>query len=332
MKPVIIIAIAFVLLMGTITPTMAEEIPSVCANIKRPQIDPKMQGDIGLNNPQYMEAYREAENQYQQQMQKCIRDNEELSYSEDIESLLDKGHALTDEKKYAEALEQFDEVLEMTDHEIVQGKVFLAKAIIYFNMDEYETAVQYYDKVLEIEPEHAQALLHKGILYQVTKQWQKSIDMFEQVLDYPGEDVSGYIAFSQQRLDAHEAIEKRGGGCLIATATYGSELSPQVQQLRELRDNSLLQTEYGTSFMESFNDFYYSFSPIIADYERENPVFKEMVKIAITPMISSLSILNYVDMDSEVEVLGYGISLIILNLGMYLGIPAVLIVGIRKRF
>jgi len=149
-------------------------------------------------------------------------------------------------------------------------------------------------------------------------------------LDYPGEDVSGYIAFSQQRLDAHEAIEKRGGGCLIATATYGSELSPQVQQLRELRDNSLLQTEYGTSFMESFNDFYYSFSPIIADYERENPVFKEMVKIAITPMISSLSILNYVDMDSEVEVLGYGISLILLNVGMYVGIPAIVIMRIRK--
>jgi len=39
--------------------------------------------------------------------------------------------------------------------------------------------------------------------------------------------------------------------------------------------------------------------PIIADYERENPVFKEIVKIAITPMISSLSILNYVDMDSS---------------------------------
>jgi len=71
---------------------------------------------------------------------------------------------------------------------------------------------------------------------------------------------------------------------------------------------------------------------IIADYERENPVFKEMVKIAITPMITSLSILNYVDMDSEIEVLGYGISLILLNIGMYVGIPAVVIVGIRKKF
>ena len=125
---------------------------------------------------------------------------------------------------------------------------------------------------------------------------------------------------------------EESGGCLIATATYGSELAPQVQQLRELRDNSLLQTESGTQFMGMFNDVYYSFSPIIADYERENPVFKEMVKLAITPMISSLSILNYVDMDSEVEVLGYGISLILLNIGMYLGIPAIVIVGIKKRF
>ena len=125
---------------------------------------------------------------------------------------------------------------------------------------------------------------------------------------------------------------KESGGCLIATATYGSEMAPQVQQLRELRDNTLLNTESGTAFMEMFNDVYYSFSPIIADYERENSLFKEAVKITITPLISSLSILNYVDMDSESEVLGYGISLIILNLGMYLGVPSVVIVGIKKRF
>ena len=52
-----------------------------------------------------------------------------------------------------------------------------------------------------------------------------------------------------------------GGGCLIATATFDSELAPQVQQLRELRDNVLLQTNSGMVFMNSFNQFYYSFSP-----------------------------------------------------------------------
>jgi len=131
---------------------------------------------------------------------------------------------------------------------------------------------------------------------------------------------------------AKEEKTSKGGGCLIATATYGTELAPQVQQLRELRDNSLLQTASGTSFMSSFNDFYYSFSPTIADWERESPAFKEMVKITLTPLITSLSILNYVDMDSEVNVLGYGISLILLNAGMYFVAPGIVIHTIRKKF
>jgi len=141
-------------------------------------------------------------------------------------------------------------------------------------------------------------------------------------------EITEIVEREQIQEEFEQETTEEDGGCLIATAT--SELAPQVQMLREIRDNSLLQTELGTNFMNSFNEFYYSFSPIIADYERENPVFKEMIKIAITPMISSLSILNYVDMDSELEVLGYGISLIILNIGMYFGIPAIVIMRIRK--
>jgi hypothetical protein len=126
-----------------------------------------------------------------------------------------------------------------------------------------------------------------------------------------------------------ETSSNEGGGCLIATATYGSEMANEVQQLRELRDNQLLQTESGTQFMGMFNDVYYFFSPTIADYERENPYFKEAVKLAITPMISSLSLME--NANSESEVLGIGISVIMLNLGMYLGIPAIVVIGIRKR-
>ena len=129
---------------------------------------------------------------------------------------------------------------------------------------------------------------------------------------------------------SEEEKNKEGGGCLIATATYGTELSPHVQQLREIRDQKLMKTESGQSFLSSFNKFYYWVSPAIADYERENPVFREMVKIGITPMISSLSLLNYVSMDSETEVLAYGISLIILNLGTYFAIPVVVIMKVRR--
>ena len=149
----------------------------------------------------------------------------------------------------------------------------------------------------------------------------------------PSEKVSFDIPVGKSVVTPTPVVDKeeKGGGCLIATATYGSELAPQVQQLRELRDNTILSTNSGTAFMSGFNQFYYSFSPTIADWERENPIFKEAVKITLTPMISSLSILNHVDMDSEAKVLGYGISLIILNVGMYFVAPAMLFYGIKKK-
>jgi hypothetical protein len=120
------------------------------------------------------------------------------------------------------------------------------------------------------------------------------------------------------------------GSCIIATAAYGSELAPQVQLLREVRDNVLFSTSSGTSFMSVFNALYYSFSPTVADLERQSPVFKETVKLAITPMLSTLSILNYVNIDSEGDMLGYGIGIILLNVGMYFVVPAIIISKIRN--
>lgn len=158
------------------------------------------------------------------------------------------------------------------------------------------------------------SVINKGIVYAVN-------------LD----ENSGYQNIVSKSKETQSPSQKTGGGCLIATATYGSELAPQVQHLRELRDNTLLKTETGSTFMKGFNDFYYSFSPSIADLERENPVFKELVKVTITPMISSLSILNYVNMDSDASVLGYGLAIIGLNIGMYFVAPAVVIIKLKKR-
>ena len=165
--------------------------------------------------------------------------------------------------------------------------------------------------------------------------YSNTVENFDNDLTKFNESVNSFEILSQQSSESKSTEEnttqqtEEGGGCLIATATYGSELAPQVQQLRELRDNQLLQTESGTVFMGTFNDIYYSFSPVIADYERENPLFKEAVKLAITPMISSLSLME--SAETESEVLSIGLSVIALNLGMYLGIPAIIIFGIKKR-
>ena len=143
------------------------------------------------------------------------------------------------------------------------------------------------------------------------------------------EDANWWLEQGEETIQEND---NEGGGCLIATAAFGSEMAPQVQQLREIRDNIVMTTESGTAFMTGFNQVYYSFSPYVADYERQNPIFKEAVKVTLTPLLTSLTLLNYVDVDSEEEMLGYGIGVILLNVGMYFVAPAILFTAIKKKF
>ena len=133
----------------------------------------------------------------------------------------------------------------------------------------------------------------------------------------------------EETVVATQESTEEGGGCLIATAAYGSELAPQVQMLREIRDNQLMNTESGSAFMSTFNELYYTFSPTIADMERESPVFKEIVKAGLTPMLSTLAIME--NAETESEVLGLGLSVIALNLGMYIAAPALIAMKVNQQ-
>ena len=155
-----------------------------------------------------------------------------------------------------------------------------------------------------------------------------------QCIDEPPEEVEGPVCGAGTHAENGICVPDQKptsgtGQCAIATAAFGTELSPQVQLLREVRDNVLFSTGSGTAFMTGFNDFYYTFSPAVADLERQSPLFKELVKTTITPMLSTLSVLNYVDINSEQEMLGYGIGVILLNIGMYFVAPAIVILKVK---
>lgn len=124
-------------------------------------------------------------------------------------------------------------------------------------------------------------------------------------------------------------VAQQGGGCLIATAAYGSEMAPQIQHLREIRDQKVLTTPAGRSFMETFNQIYYTFSPTVADMERESPLFRGMVYVMIQPMLASLHLMEYAD--SESGVLALGISVILLNASAYLAGPVLVVVWAARR-
>ena len=215
----------------------------------------------------------------------------------------------------------YQDQLEILSQQKIKENIYQTEAVGTFEVD---------DISLEIKFIEAMILTNEK---SYTFAYSNTVENFNNELSKFNESINSFEILSESsniiKLNQESSSEQEGGGCLIATATYGSEMSQQVQQLRELRDNQLLQTESGSAFMSTFNDVYYSFSPMIADYERENPYFKEAVKLAITPMISTLSLME--NAETESEVLGIGISVIMLNLAMYLGVPAIVVIGIRRK-
>ena len=122
-----------------------------------------------------------------------------------------------------------------------------------------------------------------------------------------------------------------GGGCLVATAAYGTELAPQVQRLREIRDGAVHGTESGRAFMAGFNQAYYAFSPTVADWERQSPAFRQAALYALAPMLWSLSVLERADASSDAEVSAYGAAVLLANAAVYVGIPASSAVLLKRR-
>ena len=131
-------------------------------------------------------------------------------------------------------------------------------------------------------------------------------------------------------------LKKPGGGCLIATAAYGSEFSPQVQMLRDFRDHYVLATHGGFYFMKVFNVWYYSWSPAVAELERSNPTLRFTVKNLIYPLLVELEAsktvyLTLKGFNSEVAIVAAGFLASMLIGVTYFTIPTLPVYVLLER-
>lgn len=79
-------------------------------------------------------------------------------------------------------------------------------------------------------------------------------------------------------------------GCFIATAALDSEIHPHVQFLREYRDKVLLKSSHKKQF-EKILDWYYRYSPTVADAMNKDKNLKSVIKyVVVYPIVLSLKI------------------------------------------
>jgi len=122
--------------------------------------------------------------------------------------------------------------------------------------------------------------------------------------------------------------------CVIASAAFGSELAPQVQFLREFRDQEIMSTFAGYQFLRVFNAFYYSFSPSVAQFVMASPATSSLVRTLISPLVGSLltasSVFKFFHLSSELVALFTGLVASSLIGTIYLT-PVAFVRMMRKR-
>jgi hypothetical protein len=141
--------------------------------------------------------------------------------------------------------------------------------------------------------------------------------------------------------DAHEGASSssmsfiiKSSGCLIATATYETELSQNVQFLRGFRDNYALKTFAGRSFMTVFNGFYYSFSPNVASVISSNEVLRDLMKVVLYPLMGILQLssatFSIFSFNLELGIVMAGLVASTL-IGVFYFLPAALLLSLVRK-
>jgi hypothetical protein len=122
---------------------------------------------------------------------------------------------------------------------------------------------------------------------------------------------------------------QKPSGCLIATATYGSDLAPQVQFLRDFRDQKLDNTYAGYNFMIAFNAFYYFWSPSAAGIIHSDMQLQSLMRILLYPLLlvleASAWVFDIFSFQGELAAVMAGVVASALLGLVYLWIPSIVI-------
>ncbi|MEM4675719.1 MAG: CFI-box-CTERM domain-containing protein [Nitrososphaerota archaeon] len=136
--------------------------------------------------------------------------------------------------------------------------------------------------------------------------------------------------------EVRATAKPKPGPCIIATAAFGTELDPHVQHLRGFRDGIVLRTFAGSSFMNVFNAWYYSWSPYVASAMQACEPLRQTVKYVLYPLIGILhvseALYGPLSFSPEVGVTVVGIITSFLIGLVYFAPPSIVVMRLTGRW
>jgi len=103
---------------------------------------------------------------------------EGLVVTEEIKAALEKGNSLFDEKKYEEAIQVFQGILQQAPEAYI---INLNIGHGYFQLEKYPTAIEYYQKVLDSQADNKNALLGIGNCYLNMGQKEEALNWYGKI-------------------------------------------------------------------------------------------------------------------------------------------------------
>jgi hypothetical protein len=82
--------------------------------------------------------------------------------------------------------------------------------------------------------------------------------------------------------------------CIIATATYGSEMAPEVIFMRHVRDNMIASNEVGRTIVNGWNTFYYSWSTPLALWIASSDALQSTFKVLLLPLVAIVHLTAFI--------------------------------------
>jgi tetratricopeptide (TPR) repeat protein len=141
-----------------------------------------------------------------------------------------------------------------------------------------DLALQYIDRSLELFPDSPVYLNLKALLlWEGNGNKESATALLEKAAALNPRDIN-----IQNNLNA---LKSSASPCFIATAAFGTPFALEVDVLRNWRDQHLLLSSWGKSFVT----VYYRISPPIANFIATRPALKHMTRRFLMPLVKVLA-------------------------------------------